>query len=447
MHFYRNLEKDLLEWSKKLDKKPLILHGARQVGKTTLLRSFGKQYFGNTAYFNLERQPELHDFFKVTKDPGRIMRSLALTLDFKFDPLHHLIIFDEIQACGEALTALKYFQEEAPEYTVIAAGSLIGVSLGEGSSFPVGKVEFMDLHPLSFEEYLRAVDAKSHKAFQHFLLEEILSPIPMAFYNPISERFKEYMICGGMPEIVAKYVETSSILAATEVKKNLLQSYASDFSKYTDRYDALKVGYIWNSLPWQLAKENKKFLYKAVRTGARAREYESALHWLIKAGLILIASNISVPRLPLQSYNDLSAFKLYALDVGLLFEMSGLEPKNYIQLSKLLTEFKGALTENYVAQALRAQGVQQLHYWESAGKAEIDFLLQDGGNIIPVEVKAGTNTKAKSLKSYKDKYDPPLTIKLSLSNLSFDGQHLNVPLFYAGQLRTLLEKTKSQSTS
>ena len=444
MRFYRTIEKDLLAWSQRPHKKPLILNGARQVGKTTLIKQFGQSGFkgrlGSVAYFNLEKQVELHDFFKVTKDPNRILRSLNLTLDEPIEPERTLIFFDEIQACGEALTALKYFQEEAPEYSVIAAGSLLGVSLNEHGSFPVGKVEFLELFPLSFDEFLQTADSKLHKAYLHYLSEEPIGNIPPAFFNPISELFKEYIVCGGMPEVASVYLETKSIQQATIVKKNLLRSYSSDFSKYIKRNDAVKVGYIWESLPSQLAKENKKFFYKAARHGAKAREYETALLWLIRSGLVLKASDVSVPRLPLSTYNDLTAFKLYVLDVGLLFAMSDLEPSNYIDAVALFKEFKGALTENYVAQALRYQGVEDLHYWTSAGKAELDFLLPVGQHIIPIEVKSSHNTKAKSLKVYKEKYQPELNIILSTNNLSYEGDTLRVPLFYAEQIKSFVRR-------
>lgn len=435
MNFYRNKEKDLYEWAVRPDKKPLILNGARQVGKTTLVKSFGEKNYGRVVYFNFEKQLEIHEFFKQSKDPKRIISNLNLTLDHPIDPRHSLIFFDEIQACGDALTALKYFQEEAKEYSIIAAGSLLGVSLGQ-VSFPVGKVQYMDLYPLSFEEYLRATSGKLHKAYLRFL-EEPIGPIPKAFFNPLMELFKEYVIIGGMPEVISTYFNTKSLTAVKETKRNLLESYSSDFAKYTDKFDALKVGYIWDSLPSQLAKENKKFLYKVVRSGARAREYETALHWLTKAGLVIKAYNVNVPRLPLKSYNDLSAFKLYALDVGLLFEMSGLDPKNYLNISTLLTEFKSALTENYVAQALRAAGEKNLFYWESKGKAELDFLLTHSDKVIPIEVKSAENTKAKSLKVYQEKHNPELSIILSTNNLSLEGKNLKVPLFYAGHLEKL----------
>ncbi len=444
MHFHRTLEKDLKAWTDRPSKKPLILNGARQVGKTTLIKNFGKNVFrgrtGRVAYFNLEKQVELHELFRVTKDPNRLIRSLNLTLDTPIQPENTLIFFDEIQACSEALTALKYFQEEASDYSVIAAGSLLGVSLGQHASFPVGKVEFLELNPLSFDEFLMAANNQLHKAYAHYLSEETIDLIPQTFFNPISEIFKEYIICGGMPEVASTYLETKSIQQATEVKKNLLRSYSSDFSKYIARKDAVKVGYIWDSLPSQLAKENKKFFYKAARLGAKAREYEAALLWLIKSGLVLKASDVSVPRLPLATYNDLSAFKLYVLDVGLLFAMSELEPSNYINATTLFTEFKGALTENYIAQALRYQGLDSLHYWTSAGKAEVDFLLVKGQNIFPIEVKSSLNTKAKSLRVYKEKYAPKISIVLSTNNLSLKGDNLRLPLFYAEHIKTFIDK-------
>ena len=306
----------------------------------------------------------------------------------------------------------------------------------------MGKVEIMELHPMTFSEFLLASNAKLHTAYISLADEKKIQPLPEAFFNPLMENFKEYIVCGGMPEVVSHYIQHKDLNATTEVKRQLLETYTRDFSNHIDtNKTALKVRHVWDSLPAQLAKENKKFLYKAVRTGAKAREYEEALDWLNGAGLVIKASNVSVPRLPLKSYNDLTAFKLYLLDVGLLFAMSDLDPKDYIIGNRLLTEFKGALTENYIAQALKAQAVPALHYWTSRGKAEIDFLLPQSNKIVPIEVKAGKSTKAQSLKVYKKAYNPELSIMLSANNFSFDGKNLSIPLFYADRIIDFYQKT------
>lgn len=438
MEFKRKILTRLYEWSSSTNRKPLILKGARQVGKTTLIKAFGKHRFGHLAYFNFEKQPEIHDFFEKTKDPKRIIRSLNLLLDQPIDPDTTLIFFDEIQECSAALTALKYFQEEVPEYGIIAAGSLLGVATS--GSFPVGKVDFMQLYPMSYEEFLMAADQKLHKAYRTYLEDRNIEPIPDAFYNPLMERFKEYMICGGMPEVVSIYLSTKSIEEATKIKSQLLESYQRDFIKHVDsNSDAQKIGYVWDSLPSQLSRDNKKFIYGAARKGAKARAYEEAIEWLRNAGLVLKAHRVKVPRLPLSSYRDLSAFKLYLLDVGLLFGMSKLDPKAYIDGSTLLTEFKGALTENYIAQALTSDGID-INYWTSDGKAEVDFIVDQVGKVIPVEIKAGKSTKAKSLQVYKEKYEPQLSVKITANNLAFDGEHLSLPLFYADQLTAMVKK-------
>jgi len=441
MAFKRDKLEALNKWRKKKDRKPLILNGARQVGKTTLVKSFGEAYESIT-YFNFEKQKDIHEFFKATLDPQRIIKNLGLIQEQPIKAELTLIFFEEIQACPEAITSLKYFQEEASEYHVIAAGSLLGVSLNN-VSFPVGKVEVMDLYPMTYSEFLQASNSKLYTAYNSFAEEKTIQRLPEAFFNPMMESFKEYIVCGGMPEVVRHYIKSKDLNTTTEVKRQLIETYTRDFSNHIDtNKTALKVRHVWDSLPSQLARDNKKFVYNVARKGARAREYEEALDWLNGAGLVIKASNVTVPRLPLKAYNELSAFKLYLLDVGLLFAMSDLDPRDYIVGNRLLTEFKGALTENYIAQALRAQGVRDLHYWTSEGKAEVDFLLPNSNVVIPIEVKSGQSTKAQSLKVYKKNYDPDLSIMLSAKNFSFDGKNLHIPLFYADRITKLIEKTR-----
>ena len=439
MEFERLLTKDLRNWWKKPDRKPLILRGARQVGKTTLVKAFGKQVIGRVAYFNFEQQPELKEIFAGNLEPHRLIKSLMLMAEETISPDNTLIFFDEIQECPEAITALKYFCEDAPEYAVIAAGSLLGVA--QQKSFPVGKVAFMDLHPLSFGEFLSAADKKLHRAYRNFLEEATIQKIPLVFFSPLMDRFKEYIMIGGMPEVVSTYLKTGNVEEATLIKQQILQSYERDFSKHVDNVaDTYKIGLIWDSLPAQLAKENKKFVYGVAKQGARARSYENAIQWLVKAGLVLRANEVQTPRIPIKAMHQTSAFKLYLLDVGLLFGLSGLDPKQYITGSELFREFKGALIENYVAQSLTLQGRPSLQYWTSSGKAELDYLIQRSKDIIPLEVKSGRNVKSKSLKSYKDKYSPALSVRLSPLNLTLDGDVLNLPLFYADHVEKFISK-------
>ncbi len=444
--FKRHIIKKLKSWLVSKDRKPLLLMGARQVGKTTVIKEFGqlkesdKQLFDRIAYYDFEKSPELHQIFEKSRDPKRIINSLNLLNDDNITP-KTLIVFDEIQQCRDALTALKYFQEEAPEYAIIAAGSYLGVTLGHGHSFPVGKLELLNLYPLTFTEFLESYDPKLYKAYIHFIEANEIGPVPDIFFNPISERFKEYIVCGGMPEVASKYVETGNYQEVAKIKDNILTSYENDLNKHADKTTAIKIRYVWDSLPTQLAKENKKFIYGLAKTGARARELEEAINWLKDSRLVAKVSRVQNPKLPLRAHADLSKFKLYMLDVGLLVRMSDLDPKAYMTGSKLFTEFKGALTENYVAQCLTATHEKALHYWESNGKAEIDFLLNDNNTVLPLEVKSGSSTKSKSLSVYKQKYNPNLRVRLSIKNLILDQDLLNIPLFYADHLRAFIEKS------
>jgi len=440
MKFERHITNKLEGWSKSTYRKPLIIRGARQVGKTTIVSDFGKRRYGQVAYFNFEKRPELKDFFKTNLDPHRLIDRLGLVIDININPNDTLIFLDEIQECPEAITALKYFCEDAPEYAVIAAGSLLGVA--QQRSFPVGKVEFLDLFPLSYEEFLQAIDSKLHKAYRTFIDEGIIQNIPLVFFDPLLEKYKEYIICGGMPEVVKTYIESGSIEEAKKIKQQILDSYARDFSKHVDHTaDTYKIGIIWDSLPSQLARENKKFIYGVAKQGARAREYENAIQWLTKAGLVLKVHEVEELRIPIKAMHKLSAFKLYMLDTGLLFGLSGLDHKQYLLGNNLFKEFKGALIENYVAQSLVLQGQGSLQYWNSAGKAEIDFLIQKSKDIIPIEVKSGDNPKSKSMKIYKEKHKPRVRVRLSPLNLTLDGDLLNVPLFYTDHVETFIENT------
>jgi len=427
----------LAEWKTKPSRKPLLLTGIRQVGKTWLLKHFGKKYFVDTAYFNFERQEELSQFFRTTRDPGRIIDNLSLVHGRAIQPQKTLIIFDEIQESGEALNSLKYFCEEAPEYAVACAGSLLGVAFGHDKSFPVGKVDFLQVYPVTFSEFLseEAPDLYSY-------LEQIdkPEPIPEIFFNPLCEKLKMYFISGGMPEAVATLLGARDTNATQAVLQSVISSYQLDFSKHVEKKDIPKINYIWNSLPSQLARENKKFLYQAVRPGARAREYEDALLWLSNAGLVTKVYCSEKPGIPLTAYDDLTAFKVYLPDVGVLRRLSLLDPVAFSEGNRMFTEFKGALTENYILSGLTGQFEPIPRYWRSGNKAEVDFLIQYRNQVIPVEVKSDENIRSKSLAYYKKEYTPGLSVRFSLRNLKKDEGLINIPLFMVDYARKIIDK-------
>ena len=437
MKFNRAISADLLKWKAKAKRKPLVLQGARQVGKTFLLKALGSSAFQDTAYFNFEEQPNLKQFFENTKDVKRIVQNLSLVYGKEINPKKTLIIFDEIQECNTALNSLKYFRENAPEYAVAAAGSLLGIRLGKESSFPVGKVEFLQVHPLSFSEFLQEADSGMA---QYVGQLNGVTTIPDIFFNTLLEKFRTYFISGGMPEAAVTLVEGMSLKDTQKVLNDILNSYELDFSKHAPTKDIARIRHVWNSIPAQLAKENKKFLYQTLRSGARAREYEDALLWLIQAGLVHKVNRCNKPHLPLTAYDDLSAFKLFLFDVGLLRSLAQLDAGVFSEKNKIFTEFKGSLTENYILQSLLPQFDVTPRYWASEGIAEVDFLIQYKNHIIPCEVKADENVKSKSLAVYNQKYEPPLRIRFSLRNLSFDGGLLNIPLFMADYTKHFCEQ-------
>lgn len=425
---------ELLKWKESKRRKPLILRGARQVGKTWVLQEFGKRYFSDCLYVNFERQEEYKQFFQTTKDVHRIMQNLSMASGKKITT-DTLIIFDEIQACEEALNTLKYFCEDAPEYYVVSAGSLLGLKLSQG--FPVGKVDFLEMGSMTFEEFLLANGDEN--LYEYLNSIDNIEAIPEAFFNPLVEKLKMYFVTGGMPEAVLVWTQDRDIMAADNVIADILLSYESDFGKHADKFDVNKIGLIWDSLPSQLAKENKKFLYSAVKEGARAREYENAVNWLYSADMVRKVYRISKPGLPLSAYDDLSAFKIYMGDVGLLRKHSHLATSAFTENNRLFTEFKGALTENYVLQCISRQFEGKPRYWANT-QYEVDFIVQRENDIIPLEVKAGENVKATSIKNYYKLYEQetPVIIRLSLRNLSLDDNVLNVPLFLADKLNKLI---------
>lgn len=436
MEIERCVLKQLIDWKSSLGRKPLILQGARQVGKTWLLKRFGKDYFESVAYFNFDRQTELKQFFQTTKDPERILQNLSLVHGKAIVPNSTLIIFDEIQECNDALNALKYFNEDTPEYAIACAGSLLGVAMTRGASFPVGKVEFIQIHPVTFAEFLAAADAGLSGYLENI---EKTEAIPDIFFNPLKDKLKMYYISGGMPESIVALLENRDVELTQKALQNILNAYTLDFSKHVENSDVPKINYIWSSLPSQLARENKKFLYQTIKPGARAREYENALPWLINAGLLYRVYCSSKPSLPLSAYDDLSAFKIYMHDVGLLRRLSNLDTGAIAQGNRLLTEFKGALTENFVLQSLVQQFEGVPRYWKSENTAEVDFLVQYENMIVPIEVKADENVKSKSLAFYRKTYNPELSIRYSLRNLKRDDGLINIPLFMVDYTKKILK--------
>ena len=416
----------LIEWKNDKNRKPLILKGARQVGKTYILQEFGANYYENTAYFNFDHDEGLAELFLNTKDPKRIVEQLSLAAGKKINPNTTLIIFDEIQECPNALNSLKYFCEEASEYHVACAGSLLGIRLSK-ISFPVGKVDFLNLYPMTFSEFLIA-DGSENLVVVMKQMKEIRK-IPKLFEEQLIEKLKVYYIIGGMPEAVSSWVNDKDIEKVNKIQKNILDSYESDFSKHTDASEANKISLIWNGVPSQLAKENKKFVYQVVKDGARAREYESALNWLNDANLISKCYLVRKCAFPLKAYNDLSAFKIYMNDVGLLRRMSNLDSKIILEGNKLFEEFKGSFTENYVANMLTYVLGEAPNYY-TFDRNEIDFVIQKNNKIIPIEVKSDKSTNHNSLTKYNMKNDNEISFRFSLNNLSKDGKIINVPLYF-----------------
>ena len=422
----------LVEWKNSPYRKPLILKGVRQVGKTWLLKEFGKRYYENTAYFNFDENEEYRQFFETTKDVKRILQNLMLAGGQKIEPGSTLIIFDEVQDCPNVINSMKYFCENAPEYHIACAGSLLGLALAKPSSFPVGKVDFLQVDPMTFSEFLLANGDDNLAAY----LESVdkLEPIPDAFYNPLCEKLKMYYVTGGMPEPVLMWTEARDVNAMQNALSNIIGAYEHDFGKHPDTSEFPKISMIWKSVPSQLARENKKFIYKVVKEGARAREYEDALQWLVDARLVHKIYRSSAPGLPIAAYDDLSAFKIYLVDVGLLRRLAQLSPTAFGEGNRLFTEFKGALTENYVLQSLIPQSEVTPRYWSQSNPPyEVDFLIQRENDIFPIEVKSETNVSSKSLKKYKELFGDriKLRVRFSLDNLKLDDDVLNIPLFMA----------------
>jgi predicted AAA+ superfamily ATPase len=423
---YRNAMNDLYKWKAKKDKKPLIIRGARQVGKTWLMREFGRIAFDDMVYINFDNNSQMKELFSLDMRIERIITGLELYVGHKIEPLNTLLVFDEVQEVPQALAALKYFNENAPEYQIVCAGSLLGVALHGGTSFPVGKVEFLDLYPLSFTEFMRAM---GRELFVE-LLEKQDFVMATTFKQEFIDLLKHYYYVGGMPEVVRNFAADKDFGEVREIQQRILDSYEQDFSKHAPNEIVPRIRMLWNSIPAQLTKENKKFVYGIIKDGARAKDYELALMWLSDCGLVHKVHRVTAPHIPLKAYEDLKAFKLFVLDVGLLSCMVRLNQKVLLSGNELFIEFKGALTEQYVLQQLKTLKNLAAYYWTNdRGSAEIDFLVDNGIDVMPIEVKAETNLKAKSLKTYCEKFKPNKAIRTSMSDYRQEEWLLNLPLW------------------
>ncbi len=444
MEITRDIIHRLEQWKQKTDRKPLIIRGARQIGKTWVLKKFGQLNYSHVAYFNFDASPELCREFEHTKDPKRLIGILRLYTSVPIIPGDTLIIFDEIQQSNKALNSLKYFCEEADEYHIVAAGSLLGVSLSKGDSFPVGKVEFLSMYPVTFKEFLRE---DNHRIWQYIEEKNDVESLPEIVYGEMLESWRRYQVCGGMPAAAAAMLENKGVTEVETLQQEVLTSYMLDFSKHAPTSFIPRISAIWNSIPSQLSKENRKFIYKVVKPGARAREYEDSLLWLQHAGLVHRIFCNTKPGLPLSAYDDVSAFKIYLCDAGLLRKLAQLPAEVFAGDVATFVEFKGAMAENMVLQSLMTQTEYEPRYWASGATAEVDFILQHGLNVIPIEVKSGGNVHGKSLKVYDQRYSPEIMIRYSLNNLKRDGKLLNIPIFMVDWTKKLLLLSPGSQTN
>ncbi len=439
----------LKAWKEESDRSPLVIQGARQIGKSWVVTEFGRTHYKHTAIFNFDKQHELKNIFESTKDVKRIIGELELYTDVPIRENDTLLFFDEIQDCKAALNALKYFKEDAPAYHVIAAGSLLGVAVNRktrsndsshdisNDTFPVGKVCFMEMYPVTFREFLRMSDLNLMRQLESHLSS--LEPLPEILFNRLTEQYRRYQVCGGLPRPCSLMLDGAGMEKIETALHDLRKSYEFDFTKHVDAKDIPRIREIWSSIPSQLSRENKKFVFRVIREGARAREYESALDWLVLSGMVYRVFVSETPQLPLKHYEDTTAFKIYMLDLAILRTMAELPPEAVVAKGDLLKEFKGAMAENYVLASLLAQGFYAPHYWTLTGnKAEVDFLVQNGMEILPIEVKAEGNVSGQSLKVYQDKYSPTLRLRFSMKNMMVNGNIINIPLFMCDWLRDIL---------
>ena len=433
---YREAIQRLKLWKEAPNRKPLILRGARQVGKTWLMKEFGKLYYQRCAYVSMDENERMQEVFRDAFDINRIIEMLEIEVGFKINQKDTLIIFDEVQEIPRALKALKYFQETAPEYHIIAAGSLLGIALHEGTSFPVGKVDFCDLFPLTFREFLLACGEEK--------LVEILDRNDLDAMHILKTKYKDYLkyyyYIGGMPEAVLEFITNRDMKSVRNVQNRLLYAYENDLSKHAPKEIVTRIRMLWNSIPAQLAKENKKFIYGLIREGARAKAYELAITWLMDVGLVYKINRVKKPDFPLRAYQDFSAFKLFVVDIGLLGAMSRLNPKIILEGNRLFEEFKGALTEQYVLQQLITEPENDIFYWSAENAtSELDFLIQTDEYIVPLEVKAEENLQAKSLKVFTQKYGVKNAVRVSMSEFREQDWLVNIPLYNIGNFNQYIK--------
>lgn len=428
---YRIAIEKLLKWKESKHRKPLIIEGARQVGKTWLMKEFGRQAYADTVYINFDSNSRMADLFASDLDTDRLIMGLELYAGQKINPDNTLLIFDEVQEVPRALASLKYFYESAPQYHIVCAGSLLGIALHEGTSFPVGKADFLKLFPLSFREFLMATGKERFAE----LLDNQDFQMVTGFKQTYIDALKHYYFVGGMPEAVQNFTENKDFNEVRNIQKSILAAYEQDFSKHAPNEIVPKIRMIWNSIPSQLAKENKKFIYGLVREGSRAKEYETAIMWLTDCGLVHKVSRVNAAGIPLKAYEDLKAFKLFILDVGLLGCMTGLRQRTLLDGNDLFAEFKGALTEQYVCQQLKTiEDLGIYYYTNDRGSCEVDFVVDTGEEIFPVEVKAEVNLKAKSLKTYVEKYSPVFSVRTSMADYKKQDWIVNLPLYAIEQI-------------
>ena len=428
---YRIAMEKLLKWKQSKRRKPLIIEGARQVGKTWLMKEFGRQAYADTVYINFDSNSKMAELFASDLDTERLIMGLELYIGRKIDPENSLLIFDEVQEVPRALTSLKYFYENAPEYHIVCAGSLLGIALHQGTSFPVGKVDFLKLYPLSFKEFLMATGKERFAE----LLDKRDFPMITSFKQLYIDALKQYYFIGGMPEAVQSFVENKDFNEVREIQKRILAAYEQDFSKHAPVEIVPRLRMLWNSIPSQLAKENKKFIYGLIREGARAKDYETAIMWLSDCGLVHKVSRVNAAGIPLRAYEDLKAFKLFVVDVGLLGCMTGLRQRTLLEGNDLFVEFKGALTEQYVCQQLKTmEDLDVYYYTNDRGSCEVDFIIDTGEQVVPVEVKAEVNLRAKSLKTYYEKFSPQISVRTSMADYKREEWLVNLPLYAIDQI-------------
>ena len=440
---YRKIIDKLKKWKDKKERLPLILKGARQVGKTWILQEFGKECFEDVLYINFENTSNISDLFDGNIEPKRIIEYLSAIHHKKIEPEKTLIIFDEIQELPRAITSLKYFAEQAPEYAICCAGSLLGVFLHDEVSFPVGKVDFLELQPLDFEEFLIA---NNEEELVKLIRKNDMEKLPEIIADRLKDYLKKYFVIGGMPRAVKTWLNEKDFEKVEDIQKGILEAYVRDFSKHTDNNTATKIEYVWKSIPSQLAKENRKFVYGVVKDGARAREYENAINWLENSGLVRIVNRVKCgDKQPLKAYEDLKSFKIYLLDIGLLRVLCELDYETIIDKDSIYNEFNGLLTEQFVLQELKnINKINTVFYWTNDFTSEIDFVFSYRNLIIPVEAKAGINVRSQSLKIFMNEYNTKLAIRYSLLNLTLDNNKLNIPLYSIWNTEYYLNNVTSQ---